>query len=222
MTNVRPIIYCGEMVRAILEGRKTQTRRVINFSNSDIVPEYARSFVCKVAGVWEASDVNGYPMGFVRCPYGEADDHLWVRETWGAVSKTEDPAPIEECKVEYRADLPPGCTDQPGGWPTEDARGYSEAPHWKPSISMPRWASRITLEVMDVRVERLQDISEEDILREGVSPVLSIGLMSSKSYNTESFKTEWDIINAKRGYSWDSNPWVWVISFKPVEPRAAG
>jgi hypothetical protein len=193
----RPILFSGEMVRAILDGRKTQTRRVLRLAGAG---DGITSVESNGYGKW-FTNLGG--SGF-QCPYGKPGDHLWVRETWGAVSKTEDPAPPEECSIEYRADLPLGCTDQPGGWPSEDAKGNEKAPHWKPSIFMPRWASRIILEVMDVRVEQLQDISEEDCCREMGCPLSGC------------FKILWDSLNAKRGYSWDVNPFVWVISFRRI------
>lgn len=185
-----PILFSGEMVRAILDGHKTQTRRAIN----------TQLQLCQ--------SPDDEPKWFIaNCPYGQAGDHLWVRETWGAVSKSEHAAPLEECNIEYRADLPVGCTDQPGGWPVEDAKGNEEAPHWKPSIYMPRWASRITLEITSVRVERLQNIKPDDVEDEG---------FFRDVLNIERFMVLWDLINTKRGYSWESNPWVWVIEFLRV------
>jgi len=149
-------------------------------------------------------------------PFGYCSDLLWVRETWGAVSKTEERTSLEECNIEYRADLPAGCTDYPGGWPMEDARGNDEAPRWRPSIFMPRWASRITLKIINVRVERLQDISDDDAEKEGFE---YFGETLLEPTPREKFAKYWDSINAKRVYTWDNNPWIWVIEFEKVKGK---
>lgn len=131
------------------------------------------------------------PEAFLEfCPYGQPGDRLWVRETWCYVGEVV-PEPIE---CIYKATDP----DWQGGW--------------TPSIFMPRWASRITLEVVSVRVERVQNISEEDAKAEGVIPLEPrTGL-----YRCE-FERVWDSINARRGYSWDSNPFVWCVSFRRID-----
>lgn len=121
-----------------------------------------------------------------KCPYGEKGDGLWVRETWGPY----------EGGVIYRCDESPNCKPDGGAW--------------KPSIFMPRWASRITLEITDVRLERLQEISELDARSEGVNPY-------SCETALEQFPKLWDSINAKRGYRWETNPWCWCISFNRVK-----
>lgn len=191
----RPILFSGEMVRAILEGRKTQTRRILK-PNSDSPFQ-------------------------TKCPYGQPGDRLWVRETW-AVRPDYDRLPPSQCGDEgmwWRASLSL-CPD-----------GY-EACHgkWRPSIHMPRWASRITLEITSVRVERLQDISEEDAVKEGIEPVYfekNFDKKAIKAYKhyfdssyagadaIGSFRSLWQSINGAE--SWDANPWVWVIEFKRVE-----
>ncbi len=210
-TNERPIIMSAGSMRAILDGRKTQTRRVIKpqpefvwgqgIRNSD--PEHYAAHVRFPGG-------SSGPDPWITCPYGLPGDHLWVRETWGAVWPDEYPVPLSECRIEYRADLPDGCTDQPGEWPAEDARGDPEAPKWRPSIFMPRWASRITLAIVGVRVKRLQDISGTDACAEGITPVDPGGPVRQ-------FADLWDALNAKRGHGWDVNPWVWVIEFRRIE-----
>ena len=213
-----PILFSGAMVRAILDGRKTQTRRVVKPQPDEV---FERSGDVLLAWGEEARSVS------VQCPYGAPGDLLWVREThayiWpapvdnGMVYDDEHPEgrPIrrDECEVEYRADTG---NAYPGDWPPEDARGNSEAPKWSPSIFMPRWASRLTLRVTDVRVERLQSISEADAEAEGAEPILVPPDGGSCPF-CEGFRRLWDSINAKRGHGWDTNPWVWVVSFERVE-----
>lgn len=156
---------------------------------------------------------------FRNCPYA-AGMKLWVRETWAPVSPDEYSRPVEECNIEYRAD---SGAPYPGDWPEDEARGNDEAPKWKPSIFMPRWASRITLEVVSVRVERLQDISEGDAIAEGLIqrpdwPEVQWACVNGNYWRDprQSFRTLWDSINAKRGYGWNSSPWCWVVEFKRI------
>ncbi len=156
------------MVRAILEGRKTMTRRVIKFNLSGRVEFKNRQ--------WHIADPNA----ILACPY-QIGQTLWVRESFN----------YDEDTIYYKAD---------GNHPSK----YK----WKPSIFMPRWASRITLEVTDIKVERLQEISEEDAQKEGLK-LLQGGIVSE-------FAVLWDSINGKK-YPWVSNPWVWVIGFKIKE-----
>jgi hypothetical protein len=237
-----PILFSGEMIRATLARRKTHTRRVIQpqpclWSKDNSIVEWTHNSSTFYVPIEAVSILAEH------CPYGRPGDRLWVRETWGAVSRTEDPSPLEECAIEYRADLPAGCTDQPGGWPADDARGNDEAPHWKPSIFMPRWASRITLEIMNVRVERVQDITETDAGAEGVSPNWIsdlagwnpiehgyLGVPTSDDGDSEegyyrtarqAYSELWDHLNANRSYGWAVNPFVWVIAFKPIETRGS-
>ena len=174
----RPILFNGPMVRAILDGRKTQTRRVVK-------PQPETKPHNGVDDKWfsEYSDIKN--LGFLKhtCPFGQPGDRLWVREAF-----TEYP----QKGLLYKAD---GCNKKLGVWWG-----------WRPSIHMPRRASRIKLEVTDVRVERLQNISEEDIYAEGIDT------------NSHDFMELWDSINAKRGHGWDANPFVWVVEFRRVEP----
>lgn len=187
----RPILFSAPMVRAILEGRKTQTRRVVK-------PQ--------PAGAWAAP-------GRRACPYGQAGDRLWVRETWGTHDQGFDTAE-ESTVVVYRADV-----DRP------------EPKRWRPSIHMPRVASRITLEVTGVRVERLHQLSEADALAEGIHRI-DIGSGYEPRYSaaprswadavegdpdvqltaSAAFRELWESINGLR--SWLANPWVWVVEFK--------
>lgn len=187
--NEKPILFNGEMVRAILSGQKTQTRRVIK-------PQPTRSVSpgAVIADFW----IAGIPYNVSKIPFHNGD-RLWVRETWRA--QFGDDVSV----FGYRADNDPdecGCV-----------HGYSK---WKPSIFMPRSASRITLEVVNVRVEKVQDISEEDATAEGVWPK-GIGNLAIPKPNTFRFQQLWDSINEKRGHSWDSNPWVWVVEFRRIK-----
>jgi len=202
----RPILMNGESVIGIIDLRKTQTRRVVK---GKIALDWLQP------GMFSPRYV-ALPENYLS-PFGYCGDLLWVRETWGAVSKTEERASLKECNIEYRADLPAGCTDYPGDWSMEDARGNDEAPRWRPSIFMPRWASRITLKITNVRVERLQEIDMNGFVAEGIH----VDSLSSTTLFPErdTFIDLWNRINLKRGYSWDSNPWVWVIEFEKVEGK---
>lgn len=174
--NERGILFSGEMVRAILDGRKTQTRRVAKLTASGRIREPGSQ------RNWHTDDpqcVNG-------CPYGMPGDRLWVRETWAS----------DGAQVWYKADTDPGPANEVCEYPNG---AYFEG-KWKPSIHMPSWASRILLEITDVRVERLHDISEEDARAEGFE--------SRKDF----LSGEWAMgIQEKH-----KNPWVWVIKFQKI------
>ena len=223
----RPIIFSGEMVRAILDGKKTMTRRVVKFSDftiDSITPLHIELVDGKYCLFNER---NGWLIGYPKFPYGKIGDRLWVRETHHVVGGIAD-YEIEEIKqglqdvknfVSYKADGYGNPCD--GGWTTP--------------MFMPRWASRILLEIIDIRVERLQDISEADALKEGIrnynfemedSPDTYVGYThlqkddgKSTLYKTPAiaFERLWDTLNAKKGYPWSSNPWVWAIEFKVIE-----
>lgn len=207
----RPILFSSDMVRAILEGRKTQTRRVIKpqpYLDRSEGSLHDYDFFCwdKSKDVCQPSDM------LVHCPHGQVGDQLWVRETWRMNGNEHDYAMMDKSRVYYRAD-----------------ESWNKAPKWKPSIFMPRWASRIQLDIAKVRVERLQDISEDDACAEGIMPIApgyedimysqpnADGKLTVTREPIEAFKTLWDSINAKRGYSWNSNPWVWVVDFQVLE-----
>lgn len=214
-----PILFSGAMVRAILDGRKTQTRRLVGLSSfkPSETPGYAWTFRGR-APVRSVAQQLRHPRGCWQdlhhdallklCPYGAVGTKLWVRETWGLCTYT-DPTDwcrysvhgltqnlLEHWKVEFRAD------------------GDSESALWRPSIHMPRWASRITLEVTEVRVERLQEITERDARAEGIDPGTSICDFAATPARDD-FARLWDSINGARA-SWASNPWVWAISFRRV------
>jgi hypothetical protein len=204
----KPIFFLPEMVKAILDGRKTQTRRIVK-------PQPAQPMAGGVGISWTwfgdrgVFVPNGSLFGLttaekmgIHCPYGVPGDRLWVRERWG----------IHQCgcRVSLKAEA------WPEGWPlkrlyyTADGDsnpGFSD----RSSLFMPRWASRLTLELTDVRVERVQEISDQDALAEGMIECMDVTPRDSFSYL-------WDQIHVKDGYHWDSNPWVWCLSFKVVQP----
>lgn len=181
----RPIIFSGDMVRAILAGTKTQTRRVIKPQPYRV---HLPAIYCKRKGQY----------GLDACPYGVPGDRLWVRETW-----RDDSYDCEwgtRMQYSYRADFPHG-----------DGGG-----NWRPSIHMPRHASRILLEITGVRAEHLQDITNEDCYAEGITQEQANEQWYDGPHPESVFANLWDSLNAKRGYGWDVNPWVWVIEFKPL------
>ena len=191
-----PIIFSGPMVRAILDGRKTQTRRVIK-PQPEIVdkePRYRKN----TWALW-SDKIPKYKGGLiVSCPYGKPGDLLYVKETWRPIASSE--------QLLYRADI-------------YNVMAWDEFGKWHPSIHMPRWASRITLEITDVRVERVQEISEENAIAEGMQgDIYGEDMGISPRVDSHSvrinFMDLWDSINLKRGYGWDVNPWVWVLGFK--------
>lgn len=227
----KPILFSAPMIRAILEGRKTQTRRIIK-------PSWARCLDPD-----EDDDRESIRVG---CPYGQRGDRLWVRETFycdnftandfaaarvGHVTPRTDAEIIAEWQesLYYRADTASGigscCELIPECMCAEykTASGRTRSP-WKPGIHMPRWASRITLEVTGVRVERLHDISEEDAKAEGVT----FGEVADYTINGEPGRAA--IFNARDAFaylwagingadSWKANPWVWCVSFRRVEAQ---
>lgn len=199
----RPILFSGPMVRAILEARKTQTRRVVKPQ-----PEWD---VNNSRWVMKGRVIEGYAKPQPKCPYGVPGDRLWVRETWSKA--------LHGCGVELLERWEPG-KEGPFGV----GAIYAATPHpdykpgkWKPSIHMPRWASRINLEVTGTRVERLQDISRQDAKFEGFWPGMNgLEKWNGQSYGNAqlAFEACWKDINGPG--SWDANPWVWVVEFKKL------
>lgn len=209
----RPILFSGEMVRAILDGRKTMTRRVVKSNRNDgsfLVVEYEKGKLWPYHSIdGESFDATGNGEEIsIDIPYGMPGDRLWVRETFAeGLSNKEG--------IAYRA------TSKWYDFEDGTPESFKEI-KWKPSIFMPRWASRITLEITNVRVERLQDISEEDAKREGANGEKYRGQGFEHCIYREAFRTLWESINAKRGYSWESNPWVWVIEFERIKEQGRG
>lgn len=247
----RPILFKGEMVRAILDGRKTQTRRIV-----EPQPKLTKSsgFSWKGAVYGSGSNYHETNRNFahVKCPHGKPGDRLWVRETW-AMLGNEDRCAIDwndkvvknggpDAARIYQA----SCTrDDYGLWKIPDDADWK--PHtndmqydgtWTPSIHMPRWASRILLEITSVRVERLNDISSEDAESEGLERTNFTGFGDEpglpsypepdvyydpfkkrwEEYPPEAFAGLWKSIYGEE--SWQANPWVWVVEFKRIEGAA--
>lgn len=210
----RPILFSGAMVRAILEGRKTMTRRVVKPQPTPKCQELVRHGD-EWLEAWEDEDCCGamvahadYPQYRHVCRYGKSGDRLWVRETHKGWFTYEG-----EQFVSYQADGSVLRFERPQGHPEGGMlNGKCCADKWRPSIHMPRWASRITLEVTAVRVERLQEITDADALAEGAC--LPDACAKDGCYRA-AFEGLWASINGVE--SWDANPWVWVVEFRRVE-----
>lgn len=212
----RGMIFNGEMVRAILDGRKTQTRRIMKIQPSDGFRPTHNGYDLDLNAHWYTPgvvDKNGYLQPAKKdvfgvadenegytCPFGAVGDRIWVRETWA-----EAGAGAPDLKL-YRANYPEHVpTHYENVPPASDIR-------WTPSIHMPRWASRLTLEITGVRVERLASVSDEDAGKEGypANPAPYGGTMDKWLW----FRGLWDSIYPDQSFR--HNPWVWVIEFKVV------
>lgn len=234
MAKERPILENGPMVRAILAGQKTQTRRVMipqpPFDRITLDLIYGCSVgysvltppgMCEIRG-YRGSDYTRHRLWFTR-PIAQPGDLLWVREAFRFVDEGTHGG------IRYAADgslllMPPtpvGDGD-PHAWWDYGWRMHGEK--GRPSIFLPRWATRLILRVTDVRVQRLQEISEEDAIAEGlqVSERTGFYLPGNNAYATWAFRDLWDALNAKRGYSWQSNPWVWAVSFERADRQTVG
>lgn len=183
MKNERPIIMSSESIIAILAGRKTQTRRVVK-PLAESLP----------------NDTNVLRLIRKRCPYGHPGDNLWVRETWRVADGYEYTLTAAEWEggqnpahIEYKANDP-----------------HPENVKWRSPLYMPKWAARLWLEISNIRVERLQEITSVGIESEGINP-----RVRGQGGCREDFKSKWNKLNAKRGYgyAWEANPAVWVIEF---------
>ena len=218
----KPILFSGEMVRAILEGWKIQTRRILKPqpTNENIaIIDRKLADDSDLYMTWLNNSDGGIDQDFNaeywKCPYGKEKDLLWVRETFAIIDNREFGG---KRYPQYRADRPND--PYPGDWPEEEAKGNPDAPKWKPSIFMPKKYARIWLEITNVRVEKLQDIKMKDCAAEGVEDFLHGGY----DFNTQNdgsclrhnFHRLWDSINGKK-HPWSSNPWVWVVAFKGIE-----
>lgn len=243
----RGMIFNGEMVRAILDGRKTQTRRIVK--GTDGAVKFCKEWdingeeIFVVLGEKDHTGMNPV-LGAISCPFGAIGDRIWVRETWGVVSHELDEdgriqpwTPDRPATVIHEMPFGNGyysghaiyAADGDFTWGDDD--GYEDGRScWKPSIHMPRAASRILLEITDVRVERLNAISEEDAEAEGIDmealydsqdcyDCIANHNMTGRPTVTGAFKYLWESIYGEEG--WKSNPWVWVIEFKRIEGGAA-
>ena len=215
-----PILLNGEMVKAVLDGRKTMTRRVIKTQPYGFLNNWkSDNTPCVFVSTNNEPDKR-------ICPYGQPGDRLWVREAW----KTDiEYDPCSPSQIDSGASLYFLADECASRINRHKGCGPIRWGKTRPSIHMPRWASRITLEVVSVRVERVQEITEDDAMAEGIErycsqegkhynptpyykafPEKDGGLYSAKA----AFEVLWDSINAERGFGWDVNPWVWVIEFK--------
>lgn len=232
MLKERPILFNGDMVRALLDGRKTQTRRILKSQPPEgcgliEVEEFAPIVTDRKGDQQPGPDTFGAfsedGEWSLKCPYGQPGDRLWVREAHALLPRTA-----------YRASVGTGTIEQvehpTDGYTAAVFReGFdrSGAPNWRPSIHMPRWASRITLEIVSVRVERLQDISEADAMAEGIEPPegetyrdYAVKPEDNEGHDyylcpQDSFISLWEKINGLD--SCKANPLVWVVEFKRVE-----
>lgn len=216
----RGMIFNGEMVRALLSGRKTQTRRPVKF------PVHDKNLGCELAGNELAGELSAG--NYLNSAFGKPGDRIWVRETFQGPlfdydlmdSYCKDPTPFEK---------PEFCVYKADGVPAPEFYDADDELHccWRPSIHMPRWACRILLEITNLRVERLNAISEEDARAEGIidggclncGEPEPCGCANPEPDATDAFAYLWQSIYGQE--NWNANPWVWVISFKRVEGGTA-
>ncbi|SFB61583.1 hypothetical protein [Delftia tsuruhatensis] len=224
----RPILFSGPMVRALLAGTKTQTRRVVKPQPDSTHSGFPYWNVGGYRASWCRSAADGGPLepaNPLLCRYGQPGDRLWVRETWNWF----DPGTIPTDRAGARAPFTGSQAGRDIPWVAAYAAdghlpypGYEGRDHWRPSIHMPRWASRITLDIKAVRIERLQDISDQDAAAEGVA-TWAPGALSPDSLNadpSDQFRWLWCSINGPD--SWDANPWVWVVEFERAKATEKG
>lgn len=232
----RGLIFAGESVNGIMAGTKTMTRRILKVQPPS--SEYQITTLADTSAREDRKHIGAHRWavvkdlnithedgGYFRCPYGVVGDRLWVREAWRTEERASDMVdgilfpdgtfqPIENSAA--AAEL----------WVVAHANGkYGE--DWRSPMFMPRWASRLTLEITGIRVERLQDIKARDAVAEGIElkrwklpenewPLIDLGAEHDEMVLLEKFQDAWDGINGKRA-SWKENPWVWVISFKLID-----
>ncbi|HDG5291482.1 TPA: hypothetical protein PCI23_001761 [Klebsiella pneumoniae] len=231
----RGMIFNAEMVRALLSGRKTQTRRIIK-------PQPEATLSGSLSGKWLSRPLNGLLLPkiediAIHCPFGSVGDRIWVREAFRVHSRATDVATLV-----YKASERNSWTEQTRRVPVAVCNKPATPEKWTPSLHMPRWASRILLEITDVRVERLNAISEEDAIAEGMQGVICPCCKGDSEYSTSQYDAETLAVvdeipcracesNRSKFFTlWDSiygygqhciGEWVWVIEFKRVEGGAA-
>jgi len=213
----RPIIMNAESVRAIQTGTKTQTRRVMRIQPPGenwqlatlLFTTGSNKNVDKHQWVkMDGDSIIDEDERLFRCSYGYVGDQLWLREPWRLVGCGEGVPSTIEYRDGTRLEEPHSSDYYDwgeGGYPTR----------WRSPRFMPYWASRITLEITDIRVARLQDISEEDAIAEGADISMSVTGLIFGTHRGE-YSRLWDLSNEKRGHGWDTNPWVWIINFQPI------
>lgn len=203
MPRAHPILFTPENVRAILDGRKTQTRRLNGLKKFNEQPDRWR-----LEGNTFAFDGGFDYVPLPKCPYGQPGDRLWVRETWAIGLSTGNSWHSEDDRIKSIAE------------PQRYSRRYAADGtqgfwgKWRPSIFMPRWACRLWLELTEVRVERLQECSEEDAIAEGVTVGRIVGSEEFSISAVAAYQELWGSINGED--SWAANPWVWVLTFRKV------
>lgn len=238
MTGIRerPILFSDEMVRAIRDGRKTQTRRIVTPPPGFCGPYYRPAVAGRQLVFWDASYKPSLPpadgLGWL-CPHGGVGDRLWVRECWrpfmaGYSSGVEYRADGVERSIPGRGEEITELIKRRGGnLKFSGAKKEFHSLSWRPSIHMFRWMARIELELTELRVERLQEISELDAQREGIRlrppHTMSVNgryvgfeghpIRDPHNVHRAQFACLWDDINEKRGFGWATNPWVWVLTF---------
>ena len=221
-----PILFQGDMVRAILNQKpgvwpaepidpalpmKWQTRRIVK-------PQPPGDYDFEFINGEIVRTMHGTALGRTKCPHGRPGDTLWMRETWATLWMFDDIKPSELKLPEHGFDAPPTCSVWYRADGATDA-ALGSVKRWRPSIFMPRWACRLELDVLSVGVERVQLISEADAVAEGI---VGTHFAPEPDAARERFRELWDSINAKRGYSWESNPWVWVVKFSRREEAGHG
>lgn len=235
----RGILMSAPMVRATLDDRKTQTRRVVlpQPTSPAVLDDVSARMKADLGSeledrrpycVWMTDkprdDGGGFVEHGVRCPYGAIGDRLWVRETAWYDREVIPVLGFMRCffeggNVRRQGDA---TTSQAPGHPNShvaEVFALNTSLVRRPSIHMPRWASRITLEITNVRVERVQQITEPDAEAEGVRAFAAAHLSRPNDLTAvEQFAYLWDSLNESRGYSWKSNPWVWALTFRRIEP----
>ncbi|PLG60585.1 hypothetical protein [Klebsiella pneumoniae] len=219
----RGMIFNSEMVRAILDGRKTQTRRLVK--GTDGAVKFCKEWdingeeIFVVLGEKDHTGMNPV-LGAISCPFGAVGDRIWVREAFRVHSRATDVATLV-----YKASERNSWTEQTHRVPVAVCNKPATPEKWTPSLHMPRWASRILLEIIDVRVERLNAISQEDAQAEGMEltgwrPTYSDPDSGGEVWTPyDNFAQLWESIYGEE--SWKANPWVWVIEFKRIEGGAA-
>lgn len=209
----RGMIFNAEMVRAIFDGRKTQTRRPVKF------PVHDKNLGCELAGNELAGELSAG--NYLNSAFGKPGDRIWVREAFRVHSRATDVATLV-----YKASERNSWTEQTHRVPVVVCNKPATPEKWTPSLHMPRWASRILLEITDVRVERLNSIYDVDAMREGIQNLTTCshadfgipGVVNAQ-HPVRAFQLLWESIYGAD--SWRANPWVWVIEFKRVEGGAA-